>query len=153
VFAPEKTTIRKFQISPNGRMVAFNADGDDGRGGIWVRSFDSTESRRIADSDLDPPLFFWSPDSRFLAYGSNAKLVKVDVAGGPPEPIVDSLSVIGGAWNRDGVILMGSYPGAIQRTTSAGGALSAVTPLDPSRQEAGHFAPVFLPDGRHFLYL
>jgi hypothetical protein len=33
-----------------------------------------------------------------------------------------------------------------------GGEPSAVTRLDPARQETGHWFPQFLPDGRHFIY-
>src|SRR5262249_45729202 len=54
---------------------------------------------------------------------------------------------------RSGVLLFGSYPGPVQRANAAGDAPSAVTAIETSRQEAGHYTPVFLPDGKHFLYL
>ena len=38
------------------------------------------------------------------------------------------------------------------RVSAVGGTPSPVTTLNPKRQEAFHFYPVFLPDGRHFLY-
>src|SRR4029077_12839780 len=37
--------------------------------------------------------------------------------------------------------------------SSAGGGPSAVTALNPARKEIRHSYPVFLPDGRRFLYL
>jgi serine/threonine-protein kinase len=37
--------------------------------------------------------------------------------------------------------------------SSAGGSATPVTSLDPSRQQLGHEWPIFLPDGRHFLYV
>ena len=37
--------------------------------------------------------------------------------------------------------------------SAAGGAASPVTAISVSRQETGHSTPVFLPDGKHFLYL
>src|SRR5262249_975055 len=57
-----------------------------------------------------------------------------------------------GAWNRDGVILFA--PSATQelfRIPATGGDRRAVTSLKPP-QEIGHMNPVFLADGRHFLF-
>ena len=47
------------------------------------------------------------------------------------------------------------FPGAglIQRVLAAGGQPMPITALDESKQETEHVAPVFLPDGRHFLFL
>ena len=60
----------------------------------------------------------------------------------------------GGAWNRDGVILFSpdGFAG-LSRVSSAGGTPTAVTQVDASRSEFSHRWPVFLPDGRHYLYL
>jgi hypothetical protein len=59
----------------------------------------------------------------------------------------------GGAWNRDGVILIAGGSGeGLVRTTATGGRCAAFTTPDPERQETLHAHPVFLPDGRHFLY-
>jgi Tol biopolymer transport system component len=41
---------------------------------------------------------------------------------------------------------------SIFRVSAAGGAATPVTTLDAARQEAFHWWPHFLPDGRHFLY-
>ncbi|OLC97688.1 MAG: hypothetical protein AUH86_07010 [Acidobacteria bacterium 13_1_40CM_4_58_4] len=38
------------------------------------------------------------------------------------------------------------------RVPAAGGAPSAVTTVDAARGEMNHAWPVFLPDGRHFLF-
>jgi hypothetical protein len=43
--------------------------------------------------------------------------------------------------------------GGTWRVYAAGGAASPVTTMSVSRQETGHSTPVFLPDGKHFLYL
>jgi len=157
IFAPEKTAIQKFQVSPDGHKVAFFGDGVDGRGGLWVRSFDSTESKRVADADLDPPLFFWSADSRYLAFGSSGganRLMRVDVTAGSPESVCDVPNlVIGGSWRSDGTIIFGGFPNGIWRAAASGCTPSQLTQLDPSRQDTGHFSPVFLPDEKHFLYL
>jgi len=158
ILPPEKMVMRKFAVSPNGRMVAFYADRMDGRGGLWVRSLDSLESRQLTEGYADPPSFFWSPDSRSIAYpggdGLN-KLMRVDVSGGPPQQICEVRTfVVGGSWNSEGTILFGSNGiGGIYRVSAAGGSPSAVTTVDRQRGDQVHFSPALLPDGRHFLYL
>ena len=152
--APEKTSFNASPvISPDGRRVVFNAQGQDGRALLWVRPLESVEARPLAGTDggFHP---FWSPDSRFIAFSGGGKLKKIEASGGPPQTLCDvSLFAIGGSWNRDGTILFGSNSGGVQRVPAAGGAPAALTIPDLSRQESGHAHPHFLPDGRHFLYL
>src|SRR5262249_55974685 len=112
------------------------------------------ESKRIADVDVDPPMFFWSPDSRYVAYPTTNKIMKVEVSGGAPETICEVQNVaIGGSWNRDGTIIFGIFQGSLWRVPASGGEPSPLTTLDSSRQDQNHVSPLFLPDGKHFLYL
>jgi Tol biopolymer transport system component/predicted Ser/Thr protein kinase len=139
--------------SPDGRQVAFTAKDADGRGSVWVRSLGSLESRKLEGTNdaYDP---FWSPDGRFVGYGSPAGLFKIEVPAGPPQKIADMADGRGCAWNRDNVILFektGATP--VFRVSASGGPVEQVTTLDKSRGETGHWRPQFLPDGRHFLYL
>src|SRR5262249_39044319 len=53
---------------------------------------------------------------------------------------------------RDGIILFGTSSKGIYRIAAAGGSPEPVTTLDRTRGEISHRSPVFLPDGRHFLY-
>ena len=156
VLTPEKTMLQKFAVSPDGRKLAFYAVGAGGAGSVWVRSFDSGESRRLAETGPSPSIT-WSPDSRFVAFpGGEAlnKLMKVEVSGGPPQTLCEIKGFItGGSWNRDDVIIFGSYGGGTWRVSAGGGAASPVTSMSVPRQETGHSTPVFLPDGKHFLYL
>ena len=61
----------------------------------------------------------------------------------------------GGTWNRDGVIVFtpDAASAGLFRVPSSGGSPVAITKLDASRSETSHRWPVFLPDGKHFLYL
>ena len=156
ITAPDNATVQKFAVSPDGRKIAFYAVGSDGIGAVWMRSFDSGESRRIAETGPSPSIS-WSPDSRFILFpGGSAldKLLKVEIAGGPPQTICEIQSIITGAsWNSDGVVVFGTFGGGVFRVSAAGGSPVPVTTLDPSHQESGHSTPVLLPDGQHFLYL
>jgi eukaryotic-like serine/threonine-protein kinase len=153
---PENTTGDPglFALSPDGRQLAFVAVGSDGVQRLWVRPMDSVEARPLLGSESPAiPPFFWSADSRFIAFDAGGKLEKIDISGGPPQTLCSiSKHVVGGTWNRDGVIIFPLIPGALMRVSADGGTASPLTTLDPSRGEIGDNAPDFLPDGRHFLY-
>jgi Tol biopolymer transport system component len=158
VALPEKVSsppIGVLVLSPDGRQLAFPASGSDGVVRIWVRALNSLEARPLpgSESNLIPP-FFWSPDSRFIAFDASGKLKKILVSGGPAETICGSTaSIVGGSWNRDDVIIFGMSGGSLMRVSAAGGTASPLTVLDPTRRETQHLLPQFLPDGRHFIYL
>jgi serine/threonine protein kinase/Tol biopolymer transport system component len=153
---PEGATLgTTFALSPDGSKLAFYATGSDGVSRLWLRTMDALESHALPGTEgngVNP--FFWSPDSRFILYNAdNRKLKKVDVTGGPPLTICDAPNVvISGSANRDGVIIFGLNLGTIQRVPSAGGTPLPVTALNTMRKDSAHGYPVFLPDGRHFLY-
>jgi eukaryotic-like serine/threonine-protein kinase len=140
-------------ISPDGRKVAFAAYGDDGNPRVWIRSLDSPAPQPLQEAGINQQVlpFFWSPDSRFVAFQQAGRLKKIDIEGGAPQVLVDEPhTIMGGAWNRDNVIIFGSTEG-IFRVSGDGGKASPVTTL--AKGETAHSYPTFLPDGRHFLYL
>jgi eukaryotic-like serine/threonine-protein kinase len=140
-------------ISPDGRTVAFMAQSADGRRVLWVRPIGADALQQLAGTE-DIAGVVWSPDSRHLAFTAQGKLKKLDVAGGSPVLLADVGAVRGADWNRDGVILMArASDNVIVRTSDSGGQLTPVTKLDSTRKESLHAVPVFLPDGKHFLYV
>ena len=151
------TETSAFALSPDGRQLVFAGSGADGVLRLWVRSLDASEARplpgtEVALGGLVPPMF-WSPDSRFVAFDAVGQVKKVDVTGGSPQTVCTVPAAIGGSWNQDGVIVVGSPQGGIYRCPASGGEASIVTQPDASRQESAHLLPWFLPDGRRFLYL
>jgi eukaryotic-like serine/threonine-protein kinase len=146
-------------VSPDGQRLSFLARAADGRVQLWVRPFDGISAQPLAGTEgASAP--FWSPDSQFLGFFADGKLKKINVSGGPPLVLCDARASVpggagaGGTWNRDGVIVFGATQvGRLQRVSAAGGEPSPVTMIDSERGESFHAWPVFLPDGRHFLYL
>ena len=141
-------------VSPDGRRVAFEAIVE-GKRGLWVRDLNDSSPRMLAAIESNPELPFWAPDSRRLGFFDGSKLKRIDVTGGPAVTIADAgASAPGsGAWNQDDVILFGTLnTPLLSRVPAAGGTPAPVTELDKARNETGHWAPWFLPDGRHFLY-
>ncbi len=137
-------------ISPDGKRLAFTGTGADGATRIWVRDLDSIEARPLSGTEEAQSLF-WSPDSRYLAFGLGQELKKIDVTGGPPQTLCQSAHPVGsGSWSKSGVIVFGGRgSGPLQQVPEAGGTPTAITELG---QAVYHSFPFFLPDGRHFLY-
>jgi len=118
---------------------------------MWIRALDSLEVRPLSDTEAG--MFFWSPDSRFIVFHAGGKLKKLDISGGTAQTICATPAYsVGGSWNREGVIIYGVNSVNLMRVPAAGGAPVNLTKLNLTRQESGHYFPVFLPDGRHFLY-
>ena len=154
---PEATTFASTGVlSPDGRRIAFEAPGPDGRAILWVRSLDALDARPLPGTEGAIAGPIWSPDSRFLAFGVNGfpgRLKKVDATGGPPQTMCEyNGGYREGAWNAEGVILFGASSTGLLRVSDSFGPASLVTKIDASRQEIQHAGPAFLPDGHHFLY-
>jgi hypothetical protein len=98
-----------------------------------------------------PP--FWSFDSKSLAFDAGGKLKKIDVSGNPPKTVCDIRGLaMGGAWNKDDVIIFADYPGGLMRVSANGGSAAPVTTLDASRRETYHGFPSLL-ESRRVIYL
>jgi eukaryotic-like serine/threonine-protein kinase len=155
---PESVTFSPsaaLALSPDSHRVAFPAVDPEGRTSVWVQDMDGEQARALpgADPSIDSPPFFWSPDSRYIVFPSDSKIRKADVLGGTVQDICDrTVLPVGGSWNRDGVIIIGSISTGLLRVPAEGGTPVPLTVLDPSRHETEHELPSFLPDGRHFLY-
>ena len=144
-------------LSPDGRQMAFEAPGPDGRTLLWVSSLDTLDARPLPGTEGARPGPFWSPDSRWLAFGVNGSpvesLKKVDSSGGPPQTLCESRGDFARCMESvTGVILFGAGQSGLWQVSEAGGAPSLVTKVDPSRREIQHSGPAFLPDGGRFLY-
>ena len=149
-----------FAVSPDGHHLAYSATDSAGIVRLWIRDLDSLEIRVLSNSYpavVKPhggaPPFFWSPDSRSIGFQSASKLVRIEISGGPAQTLCDVRgTVVGGSWNRDGVIVFADTDRGLMQVVATGGVASPLTTLDPSRKEVVHVLPSFLPDGRHFLY-
>jgi eukaryotic-like serine/threonine-protein kinase len=144
ILLPEKSLVRSLAVSPDGRLIAVVLV-KDGKQQIWIRALDALELAPLAgtDSAADP---FWSADSQFIAFFADAKLKKIDRSGGPVQTLCDALAAVGGTWNRNGDILIGSLA-QLQRVSDAGGAITKL----PGHAEIRELFPAFLPDGRHYV--
>ena len=141
------------RLSPDGRLRRLQPGSLSSENGIFVRPLASLEATA-------PPGH--EPIGRvLLVAGREGDRLATRRAGsrrwtwapGVARTIADlpDAPVRGGAWGRDGVILV-SVDGAIQRVSAAGG--SARRPCSRRRRTGtpGTAGAVFLPDGRRFLF-
>jgi Tol biopolymer transport system component len=138
-------------ISPDGQRIAYVA-ANEGNRAIWIRALGSLTAQQLPGTE-NAASPFWSPDSRRLAFYADGKLKKTDVSGGGVQILGNAPRFpVLGAWNSDGVILLGSQaPAGIVRISDAGGDAVPVTAA-PDAAALLQFVPVFLPDGHHFLF-
>jgi len=140
-------------MSPDRRYLAFIAQDDpSGLAHLWVRALDDGTSRVIEGTEgAGKP--FWSPDSQAIGFFAAGTLKRVGVGGGPVQSLapVVGLTVSGGTWGSDDVILFASFRSGLNAVPASGGEVSAATHLDAGAQETAHRWPQFLPDGR-FLF-
>jgi Tol biopolymer transport system component len=137
-------------ISPDGRRVAFAAQGPDGRRQLWLRPFNGVAAQPLAGTEgaTDP---FWSPDSRFIAFFAGGKLKKMDAAGGPVSVLCDAANAAGGTWNRDDVIVFSDFS-TLYRVAASGGTPVLIAGPGPGDPDSLYQFPFFLPDGDHFVH-
>ena len=139
-------------LSPDGRLLVFVAQAKGNPPQLWLRSLDSVESHPLnGTQNGNAP--FWSPDGRWIAFFAEGKLKKMEASGGPVESLWDAPLGRGGTWNRDGLILFSpnvSQP--LYEIAAAGGSAKPLTQMDASREEVTHRWPIFLPDGKHYLF-
>ena len=149
IVTPATSDTSAFALSPDGRQIAFVASGDGPRR-LWVRSLAATTARPLEGTD-GAGYPFWSPDSRSLGFFVSGQLKRLDLDGGAPRTLTPAVAARGGTWGTEDVILFAPSPtGPLERVAGSGGdAVQETTLLD---WQTGHRFPVFLPDGRHFIF-
>jgi serine/threonine protein kinase/Tol biopolymer transport system component len=139
-------------VSPDGQHVAF-AGADSAGSRLFVRSLASREASVVAGSTgASRP--FWAPDGASLGYFAGGQLVTLAWPNGAPVAIASAPMPYGASWSSSAGILFAPdvILAGISRVAVTGGRAGPVTQLDHAAGDTSHWWPVFLPDGRHFLY-
>jgi serine/threonine protein kinase len=148
---PRNSSTGFLALSPDGRRLVIGLI-NEGKSQLWLRSLDSPQLQSLPGTEnARGP--FWSPDGKSIGFFADGKLKTMPATGGPPQVLCDGTGVRGGGtWNRDGVILFSTsgVGDPLQRVNAVGGACAAATKPEG---DSSHAFPVFLPDGKHFVYV
>ncbi len=158
--APPNTTFRLLDddaagpavISPDGTHIAFVAGDDKHNRQVWVRALNGGDARSLLGTEQGS-YPFWSPDGKWLGFFASGKLKKVPTEAGPVLELADATRPRGASWGPDNVILFTPFTQTgIYSVPAAGGAIRQITTIDTSVHTT-HRWPVWLADGKRFLYL
>jgi Tol biopolymer transport system component len=140
------------RVSPDGRLLVFDAVDTAGTARAWVRPLDQPLARPILGSD-GLRRAYWSPDSKEIAFVAAGKIQRLAVNGGTPVVVCEAQGA-DLSWGSRGDILMdGAATESLRVVPAAGGELRPATRIERAANEVGSAWPCFLPDGRHFLFI
>jgi len=143
--------VRYLALSPDGRTLLLGITGKDAAGsGLALRSFDSDQIRLLPGTGgaREP---FWSPDGKRIAFSElDGKLRIMSAGGGPAEVVFEGsgCGCGGGAWGDGGVILVVDIKHQFERCDAERSRCKPLTDDSTIKRSS----PVFLPDGKHFLF-
>lgn len=146
--------VSQVALSRDGKMLAFVSPNENtGLPQIFIQRVGAPNANALQGTE-GASYPFWSPDDEYLGFFANGNMQKVAVAGGMPQIIVKVLAARGGSWSKDNVILYSPDSGGpIWRVNLDGTNAKPLTDLSGQPTIQTHRFPIFLPDGRHFLYL
>ena len=138
------------RLSPDGQTLYFRAQNPSGRFQLFRRRLDDLKATPIDGTEDVVLNYVASPDGRSLLLPfPGAVLKRINVNGGPVETLIEGGPGIS-AMSRDGTVLVGSDDQPLRRLRPDH-TLERITTLRSG--ESGHTQPVFLPDGKKFLFL
>ena len=117
---------------------------------VAIRDLASGETKKLVGTER-ATYPFWSPDSRQIGFFADGKLKTISAGGGSVQIVCDANQGRGGSWSHRGVIVFTpDIYSSLYKVSEDGGTPVAVTHADNG---TGHRNPVFLPDGKTFLFI
>jgi eukaryotic-like serine/threonine-protein kinase len=150
---PVTGEVSHIALSQDGSKLAFvSPDDSSGLPMLYVQRIGSPAATLLPGTE-GAGLPFWSPDGADIAFFANGKLMKVPSAGGTPQVLASVLAARGGSWGRRNVIIYSPDAGSsVWRVNPDGTGVAPVTDAIRTVDDNTHRWPVFLPDGKHFLF-
>ena len=155
IAVPEEMSVSHMALSRDGTMLAFvSPEASTGLPMIYVQHIGSPGVALLSGTE-NASFPFWSPDGAYIAFFANGKLQKMPATGGTPQVLANVLSARGGSWGSQNVIIYAPDTGSgLWRVNADGTGIAPVTQdmLILHKEQQTHRWPVFLPDGKRFLY-
>ncbi len=150
------SSARSMAIAPDGQTVALVAYREDThRVGLFLYQVGGEDAKPLAGTE-GATFPFWAPDGRAIGFFANGKLKRFDLDSASVRTLCEAPSGRGGTWSKTGVILFtprGTLNEGIDSVSDSGGAASKFNYPSTTGNENSYRWPVFLPDGKHYLFL
>ena len=152
---PEEMSVSHMALSRDGSMLAFvSPDENTGLPMLYVQRVGSQNVTPLPGTQ-GATYPFWSPDGAYVAFFASGKLLKMSISSGTPQAVANVLAARGGSWGSRDVIVYAPGPSSgIWRVNPDGSGAAPLTRelLAKSQDQQTHRWPMFLPDGKHFLF-
>ena len=141
------------RISPDGKLIAFRAVDSTGTRRIWIRALNSLEAYPLFGTEK-ADRHYWSPDSKFLTFFDDNKLMKQAVSGGQSQLLSEGINGSDCSWGTKDIILFDGASGdPLRMVSSNGGQITTTAEVDAAAGENFIGWPWFLPDGENFIFV
>ena len=149
-------SARSMAVAPDGKTVAFVAYREDThRALLFLYEIGAKDAKPLTGTD-GASFPFWAPEGRALGFFANGKLKRFDFDSASVRTLCDAPSGRGGTWSKSGMILftpIGTLNEGIMSVADNGGAPVKFNYPSATGSENTYRWPVFLPDGKHYLFL
>ncbi|HUD71178.1 MAG TPA: protein kinase [Dongiaceae bacterium] len=139
-------------LSPDGSMLVFVARRETAQQ-LYLRRLTEREAVPLPGTEGAATPFF-SPDGQWIAFFAQGKIKRIAVGGAAMQIVAsEAIDPRGGSWGTDGNIYYApTNTSGLFKVPAAGGTPTALTTLDPAKDEISHRWPQVLPDHQWLLY-
>jgi serine/threonine-protein kinase len=139
-------------LSPDGSMLVFVARRE-GAQQLYLRRLTERDAVPLPGTE-GAAMPFFSPDGQWIAFFAQGKIKRMAVGGAAMQIVASEVvDPRGGAWGSDGNIYYApTNTSGLFKVPAAGGTPTALTTLDPEKDEISHRWPQVLPDHQWILY-
>jgi len=151
---PVSGEVTQLAISRDGKFLALVIpDETTGKNVLSVQTIGDQHAVPLVGTE-GASYPFWSPDSQYVGFFADGKIMKVRAGGGPVQLVVPvTLTARGASWGANNVIVYSQRAGGpLWRVNADGTGASALTEGLLTNDERSHRWPMFLPDGDRFLF-
>jgi len=150
---PVTGEVSHMALSADGSLLAFVSPDENSQVPVlFVQRIGSSEARPLPGTE-GASYPFWSPDGAYVAFFAKGKLQKISVNGGTPQFLASVQAARGGSWgSQDVIVYAPDAGGELWRVNADGTGARALTDRLIEKNEDTHRWPLFLPDGKRFLF-
>ncbi len=144
---------RELAISPDGQKIVYVAI-HNGKRQLFLRALGDIDGKPVDGTEGALTAFF-SPDSRWIAFGKGLELQKAALGGGSPVTIctLSGTGFFGGDWGPDDtIVFVADYNGGLWKVSANGGTPQRLLEPQVDKDRVSYSDPQILPGGKGVLF-